>query len=217
MKRGGSSAVSGYKIYFKEILLILIGCVPYAWSMVVIDNVSTIPGSMIGVSVICNMLFGTPIGIINVLLNVPLMLIGMFFLGRKMLLYTVTALAGTSFLIDWWVPMFAPFFVKKPLILTIVGGVLMGIGAGLILLAGASLAGTTVIGKLLLRKFPRIQLGNVLILLDGIIICCGAFLLRDTMALLYSAIYTIICTKIIDYILYVLPQWNRKNSIKLNS
>ncbi|MCC8084528.1 MAG: YitT family protein [Clostridium sp.] len=198
--------LSGYQIYLKGILLILIGCIPYAWSMVVINHVSTIPGSAIGISVICNVLFKTPIGVVNLLLNVPIMFIGTFFFGRKILLYTIVALAGTSFLIDWWVPLYASHMIGNPFVLTILGGILMGIGAGIILSTGASLAGTTMIGKLLILKFTRMKLGNVLIILDGMIICCGALLMHNVMALLYSAIYTIICTKIIDLIFYNLPK-----------
>lgn len=213
MEESHSSVLSRYKTYFKEILLILTGCIPYAWSLVVIDNVSTIPGSVLGISVICNTLFGTKIGAVNLLVNLPLMLIGTMFLGKKVLAYTVIALAGTSCLIDWWVPVFASFFVANPLVLTVLGAVLMGIGSGLILLSDASLAGTTILGKLLLLKFPGIRLGNLLILLDGVIICCGAFLMHDGTALLYSAVYTVVCMKIIDWILYVLPKWNSKQLV----
>lgn len=198
--------LSGYQIYLKGILLILIGCIPYAWSMVVINHVSTIPGSAIGISVICNVLFETPIGVVNLLLNVPIMFIGTFFFGRKILLYTIVALAGTSFLIDWWVPLYASHMIGNPFVLTILGGILMGIGAGIILSTGASLAGTTMIGKLLIFKFTRMKLGNVLIILDGMIICCGALLMHNVMALLYSTIYTIVFTKIIDLIFYNLPK-----------
>lgn len=192
---------------FKEIFLILLGCAPYACSMVMIDKVSTIPGSVIGISAICNALLGTPIGVVNLLLNVPLMIIATFFLGRKMLLYTIEALIGTSCLIDWWVPIFAPGISGNPFMLTVLGGLLMGIGSGMILLTGATLAGTTVVGRLLILKFPEMKLGNVLIVLDGIILCSGALLMHDAMALFYSAVYTVICMKVIDFILYVLPKY----------
>ena len=207
MGQSDGSVLSGYRTYFREVLLILIGCVPYAWSLVMIDNISTIPGSVLGISVICNTLFGTRIGLLNILVNVPLMVIGTFFLGRKVLVYTIIALAGTSYLIDLWVPVFAIYFTMNPLILTFGGAVLMGIGSGLILRSGASLAGTTILGKLLMLKWRGMKLGNLLILLDGIIICCGALLLHDGKPLLYSAFYTVVCMKVIDWILYVSPKW----------
>ncbi len=187
-----------YRTYIREILMILAGCIPYAWSFVVIHNISTIPGSIVGVATICNRLLGTSIGVLNVILNIPLMIAGTWLLGRKMLLYTGIALVGTSALIDWWVPVFADKISVSPLWGAVWGGILMGIGAGIILYPGSSLAGTTVIGKMIQIKFPKQKLGNILIVLDSIIIVCGAVLMRDITILLYSLLYTLICMKIID-------------------
>ena len=117
-----------YRTYIREILMILAGCIPYAWSFVVIHNISTIPGSIVGVATICNRLLGTSIGVLNVILNIPLMIAGTWLLGRKMLLYTGIALVGTSALIDWWVPVFADKISVSPLWGAVWGGILMGIG-----------------------------------------------------------------------------------------
>lgn len=187
-----------YRAYICEILMILAGCVPYAWSFVVIHNISTIPGSIVGVATICNRLLGTSIGVLNVIFNIPLMIAGTFLLGRKMLLYTGIALVGTSALIDWWVPVFAAKISVSPLWGAVWGGILMGIGTGFILYPGSSLAGTTVIGKMIQIKSPKQKLGNILIVLDSIIIVCGAILMKDITILMYSLIYTLICMKIID-------------------
>lgn len=130
-------AVSG----LKEIVTICIGCIPYAWSLVLINKINIIPGIMI-----------------------------------------------------------------SSLSAAIWGGVLMGAGAGLILSTDASLAGTTMLGKIILVRFPQMKLGNLLIILDGLIIFCGAFLMRDVNALIYSIIYTVVCMKVIDFVLNFYPE-----------
>jgi uncharacterized membrane-anchored protein YitT (DUF2179 family) len=184
-----------------EILLILAGCIIYALSMICISQVNIVPGSVIGIAVICNMIFKTSTGIVNLVLNIPILLMGAKFIGRKLLIYTILTLFGTSLLIDFCTPLSIYVPSWHPIIISILGGLVMGIGAGILLKTGATMGGTTAVARLIQLKYPAFKIGNTLILMDGIIIICGAGLLRDFMALVYSILYTVVCMKTIDLIL----------------
>ena len=86
-----------------ELAYILGGCVLYSLSMVwFLDPAQIIPGSVTGIAVVVKALFGIPIGALNLIINVPLVLIAVFFLGRKLLVYTAITVVLTSWFIDWW-------------------------------------------------------------------------------------------------------------------
>lgn len=192
------------KIYIKEFTFLLVGCLIYAFSMVVINPIELIPGSVLGVSVICHKVLNWQTGLTNFLMNIPIMIICVKCFGRKILYYTIIILAGTSALIDWFC-LAAPTHVYAPAILiSVLGGALMGIGAGLLLLAGGTMGGTTAIARMINKKNQEISIGNSLIIMDCCIVIVGAIALHSVKALIYSLIYSIVCAKVIDltYLVY---------------
>lgn len=65
-----------------EVLWIVVGCLLYSLSVVwFIDPAQIIPGSVTGIAVVTKALFGIPIGVLNLVVNIPLVLIGVFYLG----------------------------------------------------------------------------------------------------------------------------------------
>ena len=84
-----------------EVLWIVVGCLLYSLSVVwFIDPAQIIPGSVTGIAVVTKALFGIPIGVLNLVVNIPLVLIGMFYLGKKLLVYTALTVFLNSVLMD---------------------------------------------------------------------------------------------------------------------
>jgi uncharacterized membrane-anchored protein YitT (DUF2179 family) len=185
-----------------EILLILVGCIIYTLSIIFINQVNIVPGSVIGIAVICNMTLGAPTGIVNLILNIPILIISTKLIGKKILLYTLLTLFVIFLLIDMCSPLSIYVPSWNPIVISILGGLIMGIGAGILLKAGATMGGTTAVARLIQLKYPAFKIGNALILMDGVIIICGVIFLKDYMALVYSILYTVVCMKTIDLILY---------------
>ena len=132
-----------------EWALLIIGCLIYALSMEYVNQIQVIPGSMLGIAVTANHLLGTPNGLVNLLLNIPIMILITRKQGPKILIYTAFIMAFTSLLIDtfsWMTPLFT-FIGSIPTAL--IGGVTMGIGAGLLIAAGGTMAGTTALTLLI--------------------------------------------------------------------
>lgn len=73
-----------------EVLWIVVGCLLYSLSVVwFIDPAQIIPGSVTGIAVVTKALFGIPIGVLNLVVNIPLVLIGVFYLGIAKRFYNV--------------------------------------------------------------------------------------------------------------------------------
>ncbi len=189
------------KQIINELMLILVGCILYSLSVVLfIDPIHIIPGSVTGIAVIVKALFNIPLGVLNIVINVPLVLIAVFFLGKKLLVYTCITILLNSLFMDAFA--FLGAFTQDMMLASIFGGVIMGVGLGMILKAGATTGGTTVVGRLVVRKYPNIQIGNVLMVGDFIIITVGSILLKDWDLMLYSLINLYICSIINNKVIY---------------
>lgn len=186
--------------FSKEVAELITGCILYVVSTILINPVSIVPGSVLGISVVAYSLWGISIGTVNLLCNIPIMIVCVRCFGKKILVYTILIIVSTSALIDKWLPVFPPLFIQNGLALAILGGFLMGIGAGLLMRAGGTIGGTTAIAKILQKKNPGIHMGSVLFIMDTAIIVTGVLLLKSFTGLLYSVIYTFVCSKVIDVV-----------------
>lgn len=181
-----------------EVLWIVVGCILYSLSVVwFIDPVQIIPGSVTGIAVVTKALFGIPIGVLNLVVNIPLVLVGVFYLGKKLLVYTALTVFLNSVLMDQLAKVLQPM-TQDILLASVIGGVMMGIGLGMILKAGATTGGTTVVGRLVVRKYPNLPISNILLLGDFIIITVGSILLKNWDLFLYSVIDLYVCVVAID-------------------
>lgn len=193
------------RISWKEegiaITKIVIGCFIYALSVVwFIDPAQIIPGSVTGIGVIVKALCGFPIGTLSIIINVPLVIIGTIVLGKRLLVYTGLTVFLSSVMIDYMA--FIKPFTQDVLLASVFGGVVMGVGLGMILDAGGTTGGTSVVGRLISKKYPHIPMGNILLVGDFIIIMAGSLLLKNWDLLLYSLIDLYVCVVIMNVVMY---------------
>ena len=180
---------------------IVIGSILYALSVVwFIDPVHIIPGSITGIGVVLKAVLGFPIGQLNFIINVPLVIIGTIVLGKRLLIYTGLTVFLTSLLMDKLA--FIQPFTNDVMLASIFGGVIMGIGLGLILDGGGTTGGTTLVGRLISKKYPHVPMGDILMVGDFIIIMGGSFVLKDWDLLLYSLIDLYVCVVVINVTMY---------------
>ena len=165
------------KNFSKEMAGLTVGCILYVVSTILINPVNIVPGSVLGVSVVAHSLWGISIGTVNLICNLPIMLVCVMCFGKKILIYTIVIIVSTSILIDWWLPVFPTMFIQHGLVLAVIGGILMGIGAGIL-----------------------IRDGGTLFVMDTTVILIGAILLKSFTGFLYSVIYTFVCSKAIDIV-----------------
>ena len=180
--------------------LLILGSVIYAVSTLWIQNVNVIPGSMLGIAVAVQKITGFPSGTLNLLLNIPIMLIVTRKMGTKVLVYTVFILVCSGTLINAWSASFPMLPIHNVYALAVIGGVTMGIGAGLLLVAKGTMAGTTALTLLITRVVRRPSYGTILFLMDSCIVVIGSVMVGDWHAILYSVMYAFFCAKTIDVV-----------------
>lgn len=160
----------------KKLFLIIVGTIIAALGYSIFQiPYNLAAGGLSGLSIIINNFTGWHIGILVLLLNVPLLIIGFIYLGQwRFLGSTVFSVALFSFATDMfthYLPIIlSPYPITHDMLLSaIYAGLVGGIGVGLIYRSGASPGGTAVLGQIIQRK-TGMPLSQVYLYTDGIII-----------------------------------------------
>ena len=159
-------------------------------------------GGVTGLAQIVNALVPVlPVGVLSILVNVPLFLVGWRLLGGRLLVSSLYAMAVSSLAIDViaWMHTFPPM---DPILATLYGGAGMGVGLGLVFSQGATTGGTDIIGKLLKLKFPWLPIGKLVMIPDMVVVILAAVVFGTVNAALYGLIQMYLLSKVMDMILY---------------
>ena len=167
-----------------------------AYPLFLIPN-NIAPGGLSGVAMILNYLFGWPVGAVSILLNLPLFLIGYRTMGRGFAFRSLVATLLFSAFIDLWR---LPPVTDDPLLGSVYGAVMLGLGLGLILRGEATTGGTDMIARMVHQKLPFISVGVFLFLVDGAVILAAAFTMSARLAL-YALICIFINARVVDLVL----------------
>lgn len=184
----------------------ILGCLLYATAV----NGFAIPNSiaqsgMTGVSVILHKLFEWPIGLVGFILNIPLLLLMYFLIGRGSLIKTLVVSAILSVSLDLMSYLFGsyiPVYKGDPILAALICGALEGAGLGMIMTTDATSGGTDIIGRLFHKYFPHISVGRVVMVADWTIVIAYMCVFRSFESGLYAIIVAFVSTKVIDSLLY---------------
>lgn len=186
----------------KNIALIGFGNMLYAAGITIfIVPAQFAPGGISGLAATINALTGWPIGAITLAFNLPLILLAARYISKKFVLSTLCAVLVFSFCADvlWQV---APVYTGDGMLAALFGGAVMGVGFGLTIKGGASTGGTDIAGLLILRKYPHLSIGNVLLGFDLLVISTSLLVFRQIESGMYAIICMVVASKIMDRIIY---------------
>ena len=158
------------------------------------NNVS--PGGATGVGLLLNYLFSVPVGAMSIVLNVPIFVFGLRSVGRVFAFRSLAATVLFSLMIDV-LPL--PPVTTDPLLGTLFGGIVLGIGSGLVIKGGATTGGSDMLAGILHHRFSHISFGTLLFSIEAVIILAAAFVFDATRAL-YALIEIYVCAKVVDMI-----------------
>ncbi|KAF0196054.1 MAG: hypothetical protein FD169_1120 [Bacillota bacterium] len=182
------------KGYLWPIIVTVIGTFLSAMSynQMLIPN-RMLSGGVAGISIIINNLTGWPTGLLVLVMNIPILILGYKHIGGKFIILTSLAVLGFSIFLDV-IPVQAA--VDDLLLAAVFGGALNGIGLGLVLRVGGSTGGTDIIGVIANRKFS-LSIGEVLMGSNAIIVGISAVLFDLTSAL-YTLIAMFVSARVVD-------------------
>ena len=176
---------------------IVIGCVIGAAAYpTFLDPGKIAPGGLTGVAMILKHLWGWDIGITSLLLNIPLFVIGYKAMGRVFAFRSLVATILFSLMIDL-LPLAA--IPVEPMLGTLYGGILLGIGLGFILRGGATTGGTDMAARMVHKYLPFLSVGMFLFLIDCVVVVAAWIFIGSSEAL-YALICIFVSGKVVDMV-----------------
>lgn len=191
------------KKVLKQYLIITIGSIIYAvaFDWFFAPNQVAL-GGITGLAQVINAVApALSVGIMTIVMNVPLFLLGWKFIGWHLLTSSLFAMLLSSAAIDA-IAAVHTFTSMDPMLAGLCGGALMGLGLGIVFSQGATTGGTDVVARLLKLKFPWLPIGNLVLIPDFVILSLAALVFGRVEAALYGLISLFVQAKVMDTVLY---------------
>ena len=187
-------------------LLMTVGSVIYAIAIAMfLDPNQLAPGGVSGLSIILNTLLPIGTGVWILLINIPLLIVGLIVFKVKFLIGTVYSTVLSSALIeviDRVFPHFIPDMSEHLLLAALAGGAGLAVGIGLVFRGGGSTGGFDIVVKLLRRKFRHMKTGGLYLFLDCTVIVLSAIVFQNVLVPMYAVVTVVVNSTLLDMVLY---------------
>lgn len=192
------------KDFFVTYAWLLGGCFVFAIGAVMFAEPNKFaPGGTYGLGIVLHHLMGWRTELVALCMDIPLLLIGIYFLGPKFGIKTVIC----TFAIPLFMGLlhetygYAPLLGENQQLLSaIFGGIVYGVGIGMIFKSRATSGGSDIIA-MILNKYTHLSLGQLVILVDCTITLTTVLAFGEWTLPMYSWIVVFIEGKVIDIVI----------------
>ncbi|TRM13260.1 YitT family protein [Lentibacillus cibarius] len=188
-------------IQLKNILLILCGSAIYALGVVNLNIANDLSeGGLTGLTLIIFALFNIDPGLSNLLINIPLFLVGWKLVGHRMLIYTIVGAASFSLFLSIFRQylMFDIPLKDDMILVALFAAVFKGVGVGVIFRYGGTTGGTDIAARIG-NKYFGWSMGKTLFIID-IMIITSSLLYLNYREVMYTLVSVFIASRVIDIV-----------------
>lgn len=183
----------------KQIGLILLGTLILAFGVFNLNYQNNITeGGVLGILLLLKNLFNINPSVANIIIDISLFVVGYKFFGKQFLIYSMIATIGFSIFYALFesIGPLVPAFDNK-LLSTVLAGLFVGTGVGIVIRAGAAAGGDDVLA-LIISKITSMTIGKVYMIGDIFILLISLSYL-SVYDIFWSLIAVTISGKTIDY------------------
>ncbi len=185
----------------KNIIIEISGTILGAFIIAVAVSLFLLPnklssGGVAGIATITYYLLNMSMGISMLLINIPLFLMSILKVGKAFFVKSVIGTISLSLFTDM-LDKLAPLTHDK-FLACIYGGILMGVGTAILLKVNSSTGGSDLASYIAKAYKPTVKVGEIIAILDIVIVVLNMIFLKEIEIGLYSAIAIYIMGKIID-------------------
>lgn len=192
------------KVNFKNLIYMVIGTAISAIAVNVFFTPAKIStGGASGIGVILFNVYRIPVSITVLALNIPLFVVALKSIGVK---FSINAIIGTlllSLMIQLTTPLASITwlnFSDDLFLVSIFGGICMGLGLALVFKGEGSTGGSDLLAQIIYKKRSTASIGQLLLLIDTVIIILTIIAFKSVLNGLYSIIALYIANKVIDIV-----------------
>lgn len=187
------------KNYLKNLSFMILGCIIMAigTAMFLLPNKFS-TGGVTGIATIVYYLFKIPLGTVNIIINIPILIFTFYRLGKTVVINSIIGSIVYSLFIDILDKF--PAFTNDVFLASVYGGVFLGIGTGIVLNANATTGGTELVSSLIKTYNLNIKTSSLIMIIDSSIVLLNVVVFKEIEIGLYSAIAIILMGKVLDII-----------------
>lgn len=190
-----------FRLKLKNIIFILIGSAIFSFGIVHFNMENNLSeGGFTGITLLLYFLFAIDPSISNLVLNIPLFLIGWKLLGRTTFYYTIIGTFSVSIFL-WVFQRYSPVSIPLKDDLTLAAlfaGVFIGIGLGFVFRFGGTTGGVDVIARLVL-KYVGWSMGKTMFIFDAFVITSSVIFYLSYREGMYTLVAVFVAAKVIDF------------------
>ena len=183
-----------------------VGAVIYSASIALfIDELNLAPGGVGGISVMLNYVIPKiETGQWILMINIPLLVVGLIAFGKRFLLSTVYTTVLSSVMVDVIAKCAKPYLpLTDDIILgSMAGGALLALGLGIVFRCGGTTGGVDIVVKLLRRRFRHMKTAAIFMIMDVSVVLLTIPIMKNIEAALYSAVSLVVTNILLDKVLF---------------
>ncbi len=185
----------------KNYVILTAAAVIYAVAIsLFLDPNNIAPGGVTGISILVNRFTKIPTGTVNMMINIPIVLLGFWRFGWRFICSTMYVLALITIFINSLAVYGA--VTDDLLIAAVLGGALIGVALALVFKAGATTGGIDIIVKVVRTKRRHIKTNILFLAFDSMVILASWLVFQDLTVAFYAGIAVITDSIVMDKILY---------------
>lgn len=190
-----------FGLRIKNILFILVGAAIFSFGIVHFNMQNNLgEGGFTGITLLFYFLWDWDPAITNIVLNVPIFLIGWKILGRITFIYTLIGTFAVSlFLSIFQINPFQLELQSDMTLAALFAGVFIGVGLGIIFRYGGTTGGVDIIARIV-NKYVGWSMGRTMFLFDFVVITVSIFTYLNLVEGMYTLLIVYIGARVIDFI-----------------
>lgn len=165
-----------------------------------LDPNNLAPGGVTGISIIISRFVPIETGTLIFLLNIPILILGIWKFGFRFILSTLYSIVLVSVFTNLWSLYPAP--TQDKLLAAITGAVLVGGSVGIIFKHNATTGGIDIIIKILRMKYKHLKTGTLFLVIDAAVVALSGILFKNLETALYAGISVVVTASVMDLVLY---------------
>jgi len=190
--------ILGLKI--KNFFFIILGTAIFSFGLVHFNMQNNLAeGGFTGITLLLFFLFDLNPAYTNLLLNIPIFLIGWKVLGRNAFLYTIIGTVSVSVFLEIFQRYQITIPIENDLFLAaLFAGIFIGIGLGTIFRYGGTTGGVDIIARITFKKIGW-SMGKTMFLFDAVVITASLLTYLHPREAMYTLVAVFVGARVIDF------------------
>lgn len=189
-----------FGLKFKNILFIILGAAIFSFGIVHFNIQNNLAeGGFTGITLLLYFIFDLKPSITNLLLNIPVFIVGWKLLGLKSFLYTLLGTLSVSLFLElFYIYQFSIPLSNDLFLAALFAGASIGVGLGIIFRYGGTTGGVDIIARLV-KKYAGWSMGRTMFIFDAAVIILSLATYLNYREGMYTLVAVFVGARVIDF------------------